>query len=529
MTTIDSHVAAPAGDAGARAGRLLAGIGSWITTSDHKRIGRMYIVWSLALAVVAAVCGALVAVSQADGGAIDGDVLSQLNSTYIFGLTFGVLIPLMLGVALAVVPLQIGARSAAFPRLAAAGFWGWAFGIDLMIISTAANGGGFGETDRYVGLFYAGLLLALLGMLATAGCLATTIMVNRAPGMNMRRVPFFTWSVLVSTIGMVVVLPVLFGALLYGYISVRYGGNEYATEDTAFAWIAFGVTAPVAALYALPAFGFACDVIATATRKRFPMRGIALTGIGLVGLTSLVGVSQNNFRLNDIADGTFGSVVKDVLRYGPYNLLPLLGALIVVGLGGLALKSKPKFVAALPFAFFGVGMVFVGLLANAAGLARDLDLGATIGEAAWLYIVYGAVITGLGALAYWGGKLWGRGMPAKAVAPLALLAVGGCVGAALPLAVISFDPANGDLAEAMWWVSAAGHGLMALTIVLFALLALKSFTSGAAETDDPYDGQTLEWAASTPAPFDNFTHAHVVQSAEPLLDLKPVDHARSGS
>ncbi len=120
-------------------------------------------------------------------------------------------------------------------------------------------------------------------------------------------------------------------------------------------------------------------------------------------------------------------------------------------------------------------------------------------------------------------------LPDKQVLPLAALGFIATVLAALPYLIAGFakQPANaGEFdysgPQNLWnGLSAAGHVLMFVTVLAFAGLALRSFTKGAHAGDDPWDGQTLEWATSSPAPVANFADVHTVASAEPLLDLKP--------
>ena len=113
------------------------------------------------------------------------------------GLVFAVVLPLLAACVL-FVPLQVGARSIVFPRLASAGFWIWLGGLVLTTISLVANGGTGGSDADMVDLFIVGLGLMAIGLTASAGSVATTVLTTRAPGMTMRRVPPFTWSALVS-------------------------------------------------------------------------------------------------------------------------------------------------------------------------------------------------------------------------------------------------------------------------------------------------------------------------------------------
>jgi heme/copper-type cytochrome/quinol oxidase subunit 1 len=136
----------------------------------------------------------------------------------------------------------------------------------------------------------------------------------------------------------------------------------------------------------------------------------------------------------------------------------------------------------------------------------------------------------MGAVAYWGPKLWGRSLPQSAVFGLGTLGFLGTVLASLPLYVAGFanQPAGivdgfsyGGPQELWNALAAIGQALIAVTVVLFLLTALRAFTAGEAAGDDPWDAQTLEWSVSSPAPHDNFASVPSVSSAEPLLDLKP--------
>jgi heme/copper-type cytochrome/quinol oxidase subunit 1 len=350
--------------------------------------------------------------------------------------------------------------------------------------------------------------------------------------MNMRRIPPFSFAALVGALGIIVAVPVLVGALVYSFVDYKYGGAGFGNSKDLLSHIGFGFTQPLTFVFAVPAFGVAIEAIAIASGKRLPMRGTIFAGFGLIGIGVLGAVIQVRAGIRkNITDVSLGTALNDIVPYALVHLLPILGALTVLGVGGLALaKGRPKISAALVFGLLGSLMVFVGILANAVYQIGDAQLGGTVfEEGTRLYVVYGALLATLGGVAHWGPKLWGRTMPDKAVIPLALLGLVGTVLAALPLLVAGFakQQANSMVLDysgpkQLWNVlSLAGHGLVALTVLAFLALAMKSFTgSGAAAGDDPWDAQTLEWATSSPAPLANFAEIHTITSAEPLLDLK---------
>jgi len=147
----------------------------------------------------------------------------------------------------------------------------------------------------------------------------------------------------------------------------------------------------------------------------------------------------------------------------------------------------------------------------------------------YVAITFGTVTIAFGALCYWGPKLWGRRISDKAALPLGLLALLATALGSIPYMIAGFaDQPAGALdgfsyegPQELWnALTTAGFALMLLTTLAFVALALKSFTSGEAAGDDPWDGQTLEWATSSPPPADNFSDLVVVGSATPLADLK---------
>jgi len=540
MTTIDTHAtsAAPSG-----AG--LASVADWVTTTDHKKIGRLYIGASAIAGIGAIVVAALLAFERTDatGTALPVESLTQLFSIYRFGLTYVVMLPLLVGIALCVVPLQVGARSVAFPRLAATGFWAWFIGADVAIVSIAANGGPNGGNTRFVDLFMLATGVAILGILATVVSLATTILTTRAPGMNMKRVPWFTWSVLVMSLTLLVALPILIGDLLVLFLAHKYPSTSELSGNRAISdWAAFGFTQPTTLLFVIPVFGVFAEAVATATRRRLAPRGTIFAAIALIGTALYAAAVQAPVAIRaGFSALSFGSKISDLLPYALVHVLPLLGAFLALALTAQGLKAKPALNAALVFGLFAALLAVEGAAGNALYHIGDAGLmGTTFEEGTWLALVYAAVIAGMGGVTHWGPKLWGRTLPTKAVLPLGLLAFTGAALASLPMMIAGFADQPGGVFPAieagvpgavqfeysgpseLWnFLSLAGHALVLVSVLAFLALAIRSFLKGDTAGDDPWDGQTLEWATTSPAPEHNFAQLHIVQSPEPLLDLKP--------
>jgi heme/copper-type cytochrome/quinol oxidase subunit 1 len=546
MSTIDTSPDAisTAESADTRAdesGNIVSSMAAVLTASDHKVIGRLFVGASLLALLACVAIGVLLGIERIDGSdtLLDADALPQLFVAFRIGLLYGVVIPLLLGIAVAVVPLQLGARALAFPRVAMAGFWAWVGGMTIVIVALANNGGPGGGDAEMVDLFNAGFALAVIGLAAAALPVAATVLTTRAPGMRMSRVPFFSWSALVAAIGLLLMLPVLVGVLIYLYVDHRYEQGLFGGTDGIASWIGFALTQPATYLFALPAAGFAAELAPVTFRTRMPMRGAVYTGLGLIGVAALSAVTQQ--ATHDVPwagsgvnlDG-FDDKFADLLPYAFFTLLPILGALIVMLVGALAAKPtgdrrRPRITAPFVFAFFGLAMVFTGMLGGALVPIVDLGLQGTVfEEGALVYVAYGAVLAGLGALAYWSPKLSGQVIPDKAAMTLAVLGFLATVLAALPYYVAGFadqPAASGDYdysGRAELWnvLVTVGHGLMGVVLLGFFALAMKALRSGAPAEADPWEGQTLEWSTPSPAPVDNFVETPTVMSPEPLLDMR---------
>ena len=539
MTTIDAHATSTA-PTGAGLGR----VADWVTTTDHKKIGRLYLATSATAIVGTLVVAALLAFERVDAKTVSLPIesLTQLFAIYRYGLLYVVALPLLVGLGLAVVPLQLGARSLAFPRLAAAGFWAWLIGSVLSVVAIAANGGPNGGNARFVDLFTLSAAVAILGLLSSLVSLATSVLTTRAPGMNMRRVPWFSWSILVMSLALLVALPILLGDLLVVFLAHKYPSTSALSGNRAIdTWAAFGFTQPTTIILAVPVFGFLAEAVATATKSRVRPRGAILAAIALVATGMLGAAVQTQVVIRSaFRDLTGSQKMSDLLPFLMVHGLPLIGAFLAVVLVLGAFRHKPTVTAAVVFGLLAALLALLGAAAGALNQIGDAGLaGTTFEEGAWLALMYAVVLATMGAVAHWGPKLWGRAVPMKATLPLALLGFLGAALAALSMMIAGFADQPGGVfppvepgvdgvvkfdysgPQGLWnGLSLVGHVLVLLAVVAFVALALRAFAKGSTAGDDPWDGQTLEWATTSPAPTDNFADLFVVHSAEPLLDLK---------
>ena len=540
MTTIESSpdaVAVAADDTDGDASTAARWIADVFTSTDHKVTGRLFLTGGLLGLLTVLVVNVLIGVERIDGAdvALDAEILPQLVDAQRVGLVFAALLPLSMAAVVLFVPLQLGARAIAFPRLASMGFWMWFAGAVLNAVALINNGGTSGLDGDMVGLFIASIGLMAIGLTATAGAVATTILTTRAPGMTMRRVPPFSWSALVYALGTILVMPVLLGTVAYLFLDHRNGRTGFGGNVGIAEWLGWIFTQPATILFAIPTIGLLAELVPVLSGNRTAVRGLLFAGISLVGVAAFAGVAQQSiFNLPWAGSGLdtsdLGSKVEDLVPYLVLNAIPIVGVLLVLLVSVQTARpsdgSRFQFTPAFPFALFGFGMVFLGLLDNLLYAVDDVGLQGTVfEEGTTLFVVYGTALGTMGAIVHWAPKLWGAVIPAARAVPLALLGVVATLLAALPLSIAGFldQPAglgyeDDDLA--VWnIISLAGHGLMAVTFLGFVGLVLAA-TRGGDAGDDPWEAQTIEWATTSPAPRDNFTEVPVLHSAEPLLDAR---------
>jgi heme/copper-type cytochrome/quinol oxidase subunit 1 len=503
------------------------GLAGWLTTSDHKRIGRLYVATALLLGLVATGVGTVLAAEEVRSGfgLVGARTFLQLFTLHQEAAVWLFVVPLLLGLATFVVPLQVGSPEIAFPRGAATAYWTYLVGAGLLLAAYLTDGGPAGDTGAAVDLHLVALAALLSALVLGMICVATTALTLRAPGMTLERVPAFTWS-MVLTAGLTLFsAPVLVARVVVLYVTHHFGGAYGINDYGALAW-AYAV--PQLYLVAVPAAGVAFEVVQVLARDRRRRHGTVLVVLSLLGVVSVGAWAE--------IPATF-----DDLLFVALGLVAVLPALAIVGLVGDTLRNgRPELRAPLLLAGGSVLLLLAGTVTGALSVISGLDLLGTAWQSAVLHlVVFGAA--GLGALAgiwWWAPKLYGRPL-SEGAGVLALLAV--LVGTVL-LAVP--DLVNGlskDVPLRPGASSPAGYvGLNVLAVIGAALVFLgllvtilaiaraglvrptggHSATGGQSATgDDPWGGHTLEWATSSPPAPANFPEpVGPVRSATPLLD-----------
>ncbi len=494
------------------------GPGAWLSTADHKKVGRLYIALSLVFSLVAVVATLLFRLERLDAAGkvlLNASEANQIKSLFLDSEVFLLLIPAWLGIGLLVVPLQIGSRTAAFPRAAAASFWLYALSGFMVVGSYAANGGPAGGRAKYIDLYYIGMFGVVLALIIGFVGVVVTALTLRSPGLTIARIPAFAWSSVVLGSMLVLTLPVMLGNIVLAFINHRYN-NVLGTHGTSFDWV---FRQPQIYVLAIPAVGFAAEVVPVFARARQRMRGavqFAIAGVGVLGAGAWAQTSLNP------------SVRTEVVFIA---MSVLIGLPVVVSLGafGDTLKRGGKPVVSAPL-IAGLGAMVLLLAAVGAGIATGiskLEVVGTTWELGHYKLVASASATAaIGAVIYWSPKIWGKSFNKG----LAFVAVGlGIVGTLLtalpdlingildqPMLAIDFSTRDGQ--QLLNVVSFIGEALASLAGVAFLIGVLKPAAGPDAPADNPWNGHTLEWATTSPPAFDNFGSLPLIASAEPLID-----------
>lgn len=462
----------------------LAAVGRWLTAADHVRIGGSLVAGALAWAVVSGVVGALLGLERLDSSSdlLGSGALVQLFSLHSFGLVFGTLAPLTLGLAVWAVPGQLHASNVSLPRLAAFGWWAWLAGSSIVLVSYLGNGGPGGGDDRFVETYLLGLGIVLVGLVAVAVSVAATVLTRRN-GARLADVPVGVFAALVTSIGVALTLPVALGTVAYLWVDFVNARVAFGGADLIDSWLGWLVREPQTLVFAALALGVLADSAVRTAKGRQPLRGAVLVGVGIAATAVFSSVTQ---QAHVFAVGTTPTeTLRSFVPFALFNLVPLLSPLIVVALSLLALRAgTPSLSAALVASLLGAGMILTGLLGSAAMHLDALGLvGTVLGEAALVYVVYGSVLTAIGAITLHVGSITGRALPDTPVLLLSLLGFVATVLASLPHYVAGFldQPAatavgfddSGVVGVANLAV-ALGHSLMVLVVVAFVGLVAKS-------------------------------------------------------
>ncbi|HEX2042400.1 MAG TPA: cbb3-type cytochrome c oxidase subunit I [Acidimicrobiales bacterium] len=554
MTVTDTPPEAPEAPEEADAEEPAPVAAPWPPATDHKVIGTIFVVVAVLSLVVS---GAIALVMRAQLSGPDMDIVGRVTYGELFTLhgtlaVFGFLAPVWVGLATAVVPLQIGAARLAFPRLQALCLWVIVAGIAMMAASPFVKGGDVvsgwalsspipeGPAFRGNGpdLLILGLGLVSVALVLAFTNLLVTVVKLRAPGLTLRRTPLFSWSVLVAGAVVLLALPVLVAGLGMLFMDRHYGGHIFrgftgSLGGNPNVWPRLFWFAAYPLLWALllPALGAVSDIVATFARRRLFSHARAVAAVGAVGVLAFAGWGSETPGLSR-ARLLFGAGALLVLAPVASLVLNWLATLVT---GRCQRQASPRSLAALPMVV-ALGFVTVLVVGLGGGAIAALTAGTSSHRNYWQVatqhtLFFGAATLGVvAALAYWAPKLWGRHLSDKGGKLTAVLLVGGMHLTFLPMFVLGiqnmrvhlFTYESGDDFGPANLVATVGAVVTVLGVAVLALDLLVSVIArrGRRADGDPWQGHTLEWATSSPPPGHNFDRLPEIRSEAPLLDLR---------
>jgi len=519
------------------------GVWGWFTAVDHKTIAKRYIITAFMMFLAAGIEAALIRLqlSRPENTVLGPDRYNQLFTVHGTTMMFLFAVPIMNAMGLYFVPLMVGARSTAFPRLNAFGYYSYLVGVLFMYVSLFINMGPDAGWTSYVPLagpqYSPGhrvdvwaqvVTFTEIAALAAAVNIIVTTFKMRAPGMSLNRVPLFVWAQLVVSFMIVFAMPAVATASTLQLASDRAVATHWFNPSEggdALLWqhIFWFFGHPEVYIIFLPAMGFITPIIETFSRRRV----FGYTAIVLANITTAFfafGLWVHHMFATPIPELGQSLFTAASMMIAIPTGVQIFCWLVTMFSGRIRLTTSMIFVLGFFLTFVNGGLTGVML----ASVAFDKQVHDTFFVVAHFhYVLLGGAVTPLFAAFYfWFPKVTGRLMSETlgkwnawlfiigvnlTFFPMHLLGLNG-----MPRRVYTY------LAETGWGplnaLASAGAVVIFISVVIFLVNAVSSWYGGAIAGSNPWDSYGLEWATASPAPSYNFVNTPVVLGRHPLWD-----------
>ena len=521
----------------------------WLTTVDHKRIGIMYLISALLMLFRGGVDAIMMRAQLAvpENTLLDAQHYNEIFTTHGVVMIMFMAMPFIMALMNFVVPLQIGARDVAFPRLNALSFWLFFAGAMLFNISFVIGGSPDAGWTSYFPLagtefsesvgtnyYMIALQIAGLGTLMTGINFVTTILKMRAPGMTLMKMPMFTWSALITNIIIIFAFPVLTVALAMGTMDRLFATNFFTTDnggmDMLWANLFWVWGHPEVYILILPAFGIYSEVISTFARRNLYGYKSMVWSMVIISLLSFLVWVHHFFTMGQ------GAMVNSIFSITTMAIAVPTGIKIFNWLltlwKGKIVVTTPMLYSLLFIPLFTIGGVTGVMLGMS---AADYQYHNTMFLVAHFHMVIipGVVFAMLAGLTYYWPKMFGFMLNEKIGKAAAWTIAISTLVAFMPMFISGLD---GQARRMYTYSEASGFGIwnmisfvgaagLAIGFILIVYNIYYSIRYAPRDIgSDPWNARSLEWATHSPVPEYNFAITPDVNSSEAFWDSKKNGH-----